>query len=407
MTSTSTSSPDMETGPAEGSLPPAAPPPGATAWLQAAERWGEPDLPNLPRVIITAAAMEDVRRHAESDLRVELGGTLLGSVLRHEGIPLVIVEAALPARSSEHSAVHFTFTADAWRQLNHDRETQFPDLQTVGWFHTHPDLGVFYSADDVVVHSAAFTQPWHVGLVVDPARGEMSFFGWRQGAEVRTLAPLRGCYFVAQEEVAATPWRIAPRAAVWADRNEASIAAHVRGDVIYDGALPPLLAAAGPLVGLGVGALGLLAVIAIYLLGLRPLQNTVAALAAMNGALAAQHLATANANGTAVCADPRLQILAPLAGEGVAAGLELPIVGTAAVDGAARYELAARPAGSAGWRTFATHRRGGQSRILGSWATPLPAGPYELRLQAVAGDGSVIAADATCLLRIDVVNNGP
>lgn len=382
-------------------------PPTALAWLQTAEPWGEADAPTLPQVVITAAALEDVRRHAESDLQVELGGTLLGSVLRHEGRPVVIVEAAIPARSSEHSAVHFTFTADAWRQLNQDREAQFPDLQTVGWFHTHPDLGVFYSSDDVVVHSAAFTQPWHIGLVIDPARGEMAFFGWTQSGEPRTLAPLRGCHFVAQEELPPPTWRIAPRAAVWAHRDEAGIAAALSGDTVYGVSIAPLLGAAGPLIGLSVGLLGLLAIVAVYLLGVRPLQRNVAALEAVTAALASQQLAAANASGAAECPDARLQILAPVYGFNVPAGAEQPIVGTAAVSGAARYELAARPAGSSNWVPFATHRGDAQTRILGSWPAPLLTGAYELRLRALADNGSAVAVEATCRLTLSVVKSGP
>jgi proteasome lid subunit RPN8/RPN11 len=381
--------------------------PSAVAWLQAAEPWGEADAPSMPQVVITAAALDDVRRHAESDLHVELGGTLLGSVARHEGRPVVIVEAAIPAQSSEHSAVHFTFTADAWRQLNADREAHFPDLQTVGWFHTHPNLGVFYSSDDVVVHSAAFTQPWHVGLVVDPARCEMAFFGWTQGEEARTLAPLRGCHFVAQEELPAPNWRIAPQAAVWAHRDEASFAASLGGDMVYDTPLNALLATAAPLVGLGVALVGLLALVAVYLLGIRPLQQNVAALEALTVALVDQQLGAANASGTATCTDERLQILVPLPGQAITAGAVLPVVGTAAIDGAARYELAARPAGSSGWQPFATHRGDASSEILGQWAVPLPSGPYELRLRALDRDSTPVAADVTCLIAVDIVNSRP
>lgn len=143
-----------------------------------------------PRVVMSQAAVRQVARHCESDTQVELGGVLLGHAYLHNQQVFVQVEAAIPAITDDQGPVHFTFTGDAWAQLHADKQELYPDLDIVGWFHTHPDLGVFFSADDEVVHAAAFTQPWHVGLVVDPIRQTASYFGW-SGREIR---PILGFY---------------------------------------------------------------------------------------------------------------------------------------------------------------------------------------------------------------------
>ncbi len=145
--------------------------------------------PEHVHVITTQYALKQVVAHSESNLSVELGGVLLGKAFRADDRLFVRVEAAIPAVTDDNGPVHFTFTADAWTQIHVDRMA-YPSLDIVGWFHTHPDLGVFYSADDEVVHSAAFTQPWHVGLVVDPVRNQGSFFGWIDGLP----RPLPGFY---------------------------------------------------------------------------------------------------------------------------------------------------------------------------------------------------------------------
>ena len=85
----------------------------------------------------------------------ELGGALLGHAYRYKTGVVVEVKAALPAVSSDHGPVHFTFSADSWSKLHRDRTAHYSNLDIIGWFHTHPDLGVFYSRDDVVVLSAA------------------------------------------------------------------------------------------------------------------------------------------------------------------------------------------------------------------------------------------------------------
>ena len=130
-----------------------------------------------PHIVVSQRALSQVRQHSESNMNVELGGALLGHAYQHNGQLFVSIEAAIPAVSHDNGPVHFTFTADAWAQIHVDR-LAYPNCEVVGWFHTHPDLGVFFSADDEVVHAAAFTQPWHVGLVVDPIRNTSSFFGW-------------------------------------------------------------------------------------------------------------------------------------------------------------------------------------------------------------------------------------
>jgi proteasome lid subunit RPN8/RPN11 len=133
-------------------------------------------------VILSQLALRQIAAHSNSNLDCEVGGAMLGHAFRSDGRTFVEVRAAIPAVTDDHGPFHFTFTADSWSQLHKDRDERYPDLDIVGWFHTHPDLGVFYSSDDVIVHSAAFTLPWHVGMVVDPIRKEAGVFGWKAGS---------------------------------------------------------------------------------------------------------------------------------------------------------------------------------------------------------------------------------
>ena len=164
-----------------------------------------------PVVLVHQLALLQINAHSRSNLSCELGGALLGHAYRYKSGVVVEVKAALPATSDDHGPVHFTFSADSWSKLHRDRTAHYAHLDIVGWFHTHPDLGVFYSSDDVVVHSAAFTLPWHVGLVVDPVRAEASFFGWVEAA----LRPLAGFYeFRERQPESQVAWRAVP-SAVW------------------------------------------------------------------------------------------------------------------------------------------------------------------------------------------------
>ncbi len=146
------------------------------------------------RVILSQTAIEQISQHAHSDLNREVGGALLGRVVRHQAQTFVEALQALPAPSSDHGPLHFTFSADTWAYINQRREASFPELEIVGWFHTHPNLSVFFSSDDVVVHTAAFTLPWQVGMVVDPIQNEVCFFGWENDGRNNEIFPIAGFY---------------------------------------------------------------------------------------------------------------------------------------------------------------------------------------------------------------------
>ncbi len=262
MTSTSTSS-DVEPRAVEATTTPA-----LAAETPAAERGDPTGLPQEApaafagtvrvhgrypgqkqvRVILSQIALRQIQAHAGSDLQREVGGVLLGRACRHQAQTFLEVLAALPATSSDHGPVHFTFSADTWLDLNRAREAAFPDYHVVGWFHTHPDLGVFYSSDDVVVHSAAFTLPWQVGLVVDPVQDEACFFGWEEAPGGRQIAPIGGFYeWLDQDDESVLTWQVTHRPN-WADGSHVRLSPGGRLD------LPPI----SPWWGFFLGLLSLL-----------------------------------------------------------------------------------------------------------------------------------------------------
>ena len=150
-----------------------------------------------PVVIIDRAAWETMEAHARSS-SVEVGGLLVGEALRDgaSGRPVTLVRGAIPAIGGASSSVSFTFTPDAWDYLTRERDRAWPQMITVGWFHTHPNLGIFYSSTDRSTQQAFFNQPWNVGLVIDPlARSDQVgvFVGaksYRLPADALRIVPL-------------------------------------------------------------------------------------------------------------------------------------------------------------------------------------------------------------------------
>jgi len=148
-------------------------------------------------VFVDLDALRDMEDHALSDTGVELGGVMLGGQYEDEqGRPFVLVTDSLRAKHYESTKGSFKFTHDTWAQITRERD-EFPDdLQMVGWYHTHPDWGVFLSGMDMFICDNFFNKKLDIALVIDPCRQDRGFFRWTGNAEQR-VRRTDGFYLVA------------------------------------------------------------------------------------------------------------------------------------------------------------------------------------------------------------------
>jgi proteasome lid subunit RPN8/RPN11 len=146
-------------------------------------------------VFLDRQTADAIERHALRDTSVELGGILLGKecVDDQTGEPFVWVTRALEAKHYENTQASFTYTHDSWEEITRERDRLHPDLDVVGWYHTHPDFGVFLSSHDLFIQGHFFAQPLQVAYVVDPVRQTRGFFQWRDGR----MAQVGGFYLSA------------------------------------------------------------------------------------------------------------------------------------------------------------------------------------------------------------------
>ncbi len=142
----------------------------------------------LPRpgelpIFLDSAAASAIERHALGDTTVELGGILLGQecVDDQTGEPFVWVTQSLQAKHYENTEASFTYTHDSWEEITRERDRLYPQHDIVGWYHTHPDFGIFLSGMDLFIHRNYFSQPLQVAFVVDPINQTRGFFQWRDG----------------------------------------------------------------------------------------------------------------------------------------------------------------------------------------------------------------------------------
>lgn len=349
-------------------------------------------------VFLSQLALKQIATHSYSNLDCEVGGALLGHPYQFDDEIFLDVRAAIPAVTADQGPVHFTFTADAWAQLHKDRLQRYPEYDIVGWFHTHPDLGVFYSSDDVVVHSAAFTLPWHVGMVVDPLREDTALFGWKQDK----LAPISGFYERMElEPTSVLEWEVVPTA-IWDHPYEYNGSQRYEESGVYLPVnSPPAVPALKSYIGYGLAALALLFSLFLLFGWVMPLTREVDRLQNMVVVLADSALADSNA---ALCPDPRLRILAPLTSQKIASSSQVEVTGTAILPEVSRYQVDARPAGFDGpWTMVDTYRGSTKLGELAMWDTESwPPGVYELRLVAVDNNNIKLPGSPSCAIGVEL-----
>jgi proteasome lid subunit RPN8/RPN11 len=140
--------------------------------------YGEARSGELP-IYVDLDVLADMEDHALTDTSVELGGVLLGGCYEDDqGRPFVVITDSLRAEHYESTKGSFKFTHDTWAAITRQREQFRADMQMVGWYHTHPDWGVFLSGMDMFICDNFFNKKLDVAYVIDPCRGDRGMFQW-------------------------------------------------------------------------------------------------------------------------------------------------------------------------------------------------------------------------------------
>jgi proteasome lid subunit RPN8/RPN11 len=129
-------------------------------------------------VIVMDDVREEVLRHLRGS-QDEHGGLLLGEVFAaDESVNVaasraVMISQAIPALDFASSGISLRMESGVWERA---RIALRPLELIVGWYHSHPGLGAFFSGTDRRTQRAFFPHAYSVGWVVDPLRGEAAVF---------------------------------------------------------------------------------------------------------------------------------------------------------------------------------------------------------------------------------------
>lgn len=135
----------------------------------------------LKKAIINRYAFETMTNHAVTGIPNEIGGLLIGKPCMNEDGHFIswIIEAVKGSCFSERARVVIkeeTYNK-AWQILD-KYEAKGEKLIVIGYYHSHPDIGVFLSGYDKETMWANWLNLHNISIVLDPVRNIWGCFGY-------------------------------------------------------------------------------------------------------------------------------------------------------------------------------------------------------------------------------------
>lgn len=125
--------------------------------------------------------MEKMQAHACSEILREQAGILCGEAFSYGSARYYSTITSAIAVDTEAGAAHFRFHERSWDAV---WKNMRPGANVLGWYHTHPGMGVFLSATDLRTQQLYFRSPCQIAVVMDPVMRETRVFCGSTGTEI-------------------------------------------------------------------------------------------------------------------------------------------------------------------------------------------------------------------------------
>ncbi|MBN1802445.1 MAG: Mov34/MPN/PAD-1 family protein [Candidatus Lokiarchaeota archaeon] len=132
-------------------------------------------------VYISDKILQEIKKICSS-YKVEVFGYLIGEIFSWKNKKYLLIEHQFYSKKTFKSNASLVAQIEgASGEFNQaleklKKKSNKDSLRKVGWWHSHPNFGVFLSPTDVKTHRYFFPEPIFVALVVDPIRDEHEFF---------------------------------------------------------------------------------------------------------------------------------------------------------------------------------------------------------------------------------------
>lgn len=129
----------------------------------------------FPHAILLRSALRSMEEHAHSTPMDEVMGVLFGAAWQDETTEqtATVIEGITPIQGAHSTRTNVALSHASWAAT----WSSLPaSAQVVGWYHSHPGHGIFFSATDRQTQRLYFKQPWEIGFVLDPLHGKHGAF---------------------------------------------------------------------------------------------------------------------------------------------------------------------------------------------------------------------------------------
>jgi proteasome lid subunit RPN8/RPN11 len=137
--------------------------------------WGDVEDKELS-IFVEADTFIDLRKHSQKRTDREVGGFLVGDALHEKGTLFIQITHLIKVQEIQHKSGEFIFTHDVWKMIDSMMSQRYRNKQLLGWYHTHPGLGVFLSPEDKFIQNSFFNHPWQIAIVLDPLTKYQVFY---------------------------------------------------------------------------------------------------------------------------------------------------------------------------------------------------------------------------------------
>jgi proteasome lid subunit RPN8/RPN11 len=126
----------------------------------------------LFEIVCSDELLAQIEEHCFSQTRTEVGGFLVGEIIEGKSV----VTNVIKAKHTAAQMTQLTFTHKTWDAAFAEMAKIKPDAKLIGWYHSHPNFGVFLSDHDKFIQTQFFSTDGSVTIVVDPIRGKRGWF---------------------------------------------------------------------------------------------------------------------------------------------------------------------------------------------------------------------------------------
>jgi proteasome lid subunit RPN8/RPN11 len=132
-------------------------------------RGDEPDEHEY-KIFIIEHALKTIWKHAKEGMPNGVGGILLGGLYRDpdKDEDYVEIHNAFPSASSFNEEMSLRVVNRVIADMEQVSLKTYPNQIVIGWYHTHPGKGIFFSENDVLIHETFYRETPNVALILDP-----------------------------------------------------------------------------------------------------------------------------------------------------------------------------------------------------------------------------------------------